>query len=417
MRDGLRIFLTAGRGKTQLIAVRLRRAAIVGQFEREADRGIQMVDFELLVVAAVAIEIDRARLDLLIGQGVQRHPSPFDALDVALLLDMLRREPGVFGIGIVDRLHDDRRRGHDRDAISWRTGIAGFDVIIEILLQTSRALRQRAGIASAVCRHVHRDLLIDGLPVDRVEHQPHFTIGRQSAHGRRHIDPLAAKRFLGARLDRRDAHPGWRLNIGPGQNHAADGEQRIFGGKDLVERGHGQQRHQHIAQPNEPRSIDRGLDRHLGQPGGGLLFERVIHRLGQRRALGLEQQEVDQPVFQRGGAALDGVGGIDRIDAPHAQRQDLDDGIISAADHQQPPQEEAAPKAKSARQQPMIDQRGDQEKRQRAGAEGHQSAGDVDAAHLVARLAKLLVDVVIVIDGARIGSGGRLRRGSRSFGH
>ena len=114
-----------------------------------------------------------------------------------------------------------------------------------------------------------------------------------------------------------------------GRQHATRGRQRAFGRNHHVQRISNHHGQQNITKPHDLAAIDRGVDLHSAEPLGGLHFQSLINRLGQRFSIATEQQEVQQAVLERRGILFDGVRRVERIDAPHHQRQDIAREVIS----------------------------------------------------------------------------------------
>ena len=156
------------------------------------------------------------------------------------------------------------------------------------------------------------------------------------------------------------------------------------------------------------RAVDRGLDRHLGQLRRRVLLDRLKH--AGRKLIGpaAQQQEIDQAVFQRRLAALDRLGGIDRVDPMQAQRQQIAPQIKqrpAQIDHQRQPTSDSA---QAPRQHPMVDQCRQNEIAERPGRQRRQSHRNIDRAHLPPGGVQLRVDVLVV--GHQLA--GRLGRGA-----
>ncbi len=337
-------------------------------------------------------------------------------------VDARGQQARVVRIFVVDGPDRDRRRGDDFDPVGPGDGVAGLDAVGKILLQRSLARRQHALVLVAVGRHVHGDGAVDDLAVGRAVEQRHAASAGQTLHAGRHGQLLAAKRPRVAGREFVDHGAGGSVDIGPGHGHAAHGAQQVLRRQQGVERADEEDRHQGVAQPHQLRAVDGRIDRHLRQVRGRLGFDRLVNHRVDAGAIVAKQQEIHQRVFQRWSAALDRVGRVHGVDAPHDEWQHFD-GQVPAAGGQVDHQEgQPRPKPQSTGHQPMIDQGGQQKIDQAGGRQDHQMARDVDAAHLAARFAQLAFDELLVFDhlGARIArraggsSGGRsLVAGSR----
>ena len=230
---------------------------------------------------------------------------------------------------------------------------------------------------------------------------------------------LAAKSLRVARLDLDDRGPRGRADLGPGHGNAADRFEQILGRGQRIDRAHQQDAGQDIADLDQLGAVDRRIHVGLGQVGGRLFFDRLIHDRIQAGRISAKEQKIHQRVFQRRPAALNRLRGVDRVDAVQHQGQQLGDQVSRGPRDEHRQKERPPPEAQPPGYDPMVEDRRHKKVNQRAGRQQHQAAGNVDRAHAAARLAQLIVDKTVELDhlaaGARRCAGLSAAAGPRSW--
>ncbi len=198
-----------------------------------------------------------------------------------------------------------------------------------------------------------------------------------------------------------DRHARRGFDVRPGEQHPSGSVERILRRNDQIDQIHGQNGGQHLAETNQARPIDGGLDADIGQVGGGAMFDRVVDRRGQFLPAAAKQQEVDQAVPQRGTAGFDRQGGEDRIYSTDHRRQQTEEHERPRRANKSQPEEPSRPCRQAADEQPMVGQRDDEQIAERADGQRGHSAGNVHDFYLPARLAEPLVNKILVLGRLR----------------
>ena len=179
---------------------------------------------------------------------------------------------------------------------------------------------------------------------------------------------------------------------------------RALGGQDRVSRADRQDAGQHIADLDQPRTVHRRIDGNVRQVGRRPLFERLVDPGSNSGAIRAKQQKVDQAVLQRRIAVLDRPSRKQRIHAAEQPRQHNPYQVPAGSAGQQRQRRPTPPGPQ--RNDPMIQDRHNQQKAQDARPKNHERAADIDQLDLRARFGDLLVDKSIVSGAIARSDGG-----------
>ena len=213
----------------------------------------------------------------------------------------------------------------------------------------------------------HGDGLIDALVIGRAVVERDRLVRPQAVDLRRdgQLVALVGHRVAGGDLAQR--HAGGRLDVGPGQDHAAEGDQGILGREEQVQAGHQQHAGQQVAQADHLDAVDGRFHFDLGHLRGGGPFQAEIDPPLEIVAdrlipVAAEEEEIDQAVLQRGRLCSITWGGKDRIDAAQHQRDEpLPEEIVSQPGRQHEEQQRSPPESQAAGDQPLVGHRGQEQ--------------------------------------------------------
>ena len=354
-------------------------------------------------------EQHRRRLHLLVGRRMDGDARSFPGVDRAARLVLIRKSR-VRLVLVGDRIDNSRRRLYHRDGVRLRSGVAGRDVVRQVLPQpaTFRADQRAAVAPQAFARIAERNRLIDERAVGRCVVQRGL-LGRLAGDLDLDIEVRQRRDFRIAGADVVDA--GLRRNArGRERSKRPPGRlQNALRRHEGVSAEHGQEEQEHVRARHQRAAVDRLLDVRLRQPDRRPLLERPFDRSRRRPARLLEIRQREQAALQRWLRLLDRLRGEQQVD-PAVERFHQSVGH-PVPEHHRPHQPVQPPgdRSQSTRDQPVIGQDEHEQidrQSQRQPDDADQHIGRLDAP---GGLRELVVDELIELDKP-------VARGRRRFG-
>ena len=234
---------------------------------------------------------------------------------------------------------------------------------------------------------LHRRRLPARLFVERGVVDRHRLVAAQIVAVGRDHDSLALKHLDVSRLDLLDPHAAGPFDVGPRGENPRHALKRALGGQDRVSRADRQDAGQHIADLDQPRSVHRRIDGNVRQVGRRALFERLVDPGPNAARSERKSRKLIRLFFSDGSLCSIVRAANNGFTRPNST------GSTTLTRYQPAPQakqrQHRPTPPRSQRNDPMIQDRHNQQKAQDARPQNHERAADVDQLDLRARFRDL----------------------------